>query len=379
MKKYNLMFMIIFGLIMLPSVIAFMPPTHLYLHDRTLEETVSDSPLFQKCKSDSDLCFGGNILADLSVIYYYTDARAYQVTHQPSFCQAMLDEAQNPTEEICAIGSCLHGPVQDIVSHEQMVPTSIRRTGLVNQIIHTFSEQHLDNIVQDRVPNLKNRALNVSRWNECRPLFKRVLQGNSEYKDKIASGEFDDVFDRFLSEIQGSVTSYDIIFRSKTAMDNIRVLPPIILVLYVGTLLLWILLFVLLIFRRNKSILNWISIVILLIIIFLQGWLFVANLNGVAFDTFINIISPISNLVPIGDPDLYLDQAVSNGKQFFTGDAERFIIGKDGSGFDALNEANSSVLFIDVILAIVLVLIIIAFIFFNLRRPKKSRINNLNL
>lgn len=366
MKKYILILLLA---LLLPLSSAFMPPTHLYIQNRVLDEFGGNSQLYQDCMADPELCFAGNIMSDLSVVYYYTDGMKYVATHQPIFCQSMLQQATNSQEKACAVGACLH-QTQDMRSHNVMVEYAITHTGMSNAVIHTFAEQHIDNVVQDRVPGIKENALDVDRWDECRPLLVKVLGGFSTYDD-ITEEDLNQVIDKFLDEVSGSVTSYDVAFRKKGGLfDNFSVIPLPILALYLGTLLLWLLLFVLLIFRKDKTYFNYFSMVILLILIVFQGWLFIANLRGLAFVTFIQYISPFSNFVPIGDADSHLNTAVSNGVQFFTV-GESWLINTDADGFENLKNADSKVLLIDYALLVFVLVILVLFIRANFRRSNK--------
>lgn len=367
MKKLLIFFIV--TLLLFPLVSSFMPPTHKYLNNKLLESVDSDSALYQKCISDPELCYAGNVLTDLSVVYYYTEDLKYVATHQPIWCQSLLQQAQNPAEDACAVGGCLH-QTQDMVSHNKMVPYAIKHSGLVNEVIHTFAEQHMDNLVQDKYPGIKEEALDLERFDECRPLFKRVLEGNALYQDEIESGKFDAVVDKFLDEVSGSVTSYDISFRKKGGVfDNLRVIPTSILLIYIGSMLLFILLFGLILFKKGKSTFNYISLIFLLFVVVILVWLFIANIRGVAFVTFVKFITPISNIVPIGDADAYLQESIDNGEKFFD-QGEGFLINTDASGFPELRSANKSIKLFDYGVLAVIGLLLFLFIYYNLRRRR---------
>ena len=308
-------------------------------------------------------------MSDFSVVYYYTEGQKYVATHQPSFCQAMLEGATNDAERACAVGACLH-QTQDMESHNDMVTYAITHTGLTNAIIHTFAEQHLDNIVQDMAPGIREQALDVDRWNECKPLLKKVLSGVDIYKTDIQDGTFDRVFDKFLDEVSNSVTSYDPNFKRNGLFGNIKVIPPLILGIYIFFMALWLLLTVLLIFKKEKKVINYFAIPFFLVLFLIMGYVFYANTQGNAFQTFINFISPISNIVPIGDVQAHLNIAFENGRQFFV-QGERFLIGTDASGFASLNEADSKVFLLDIAVFGGLAVLLLWFIYINFKRKKR--------
>lgn len=375
MKYKKSLFAFLFALMLISTAVAYMPPTHKYLHDRLEDLGLVGQPLYDDCFYDSDLCYAGNILSDFSLTYGYygtEGGQKYLVTHEAAFCESMLQLSSNAEERSCAVGACLHGLTQDLQSHTQMVTHAISRTGLPNSVIHTFAEQHLDNIVQKRDPGIKQQALDVSRFDECRPIFKRVVNGFDIYKSDVSDGTFDRNWEKFLDEVSGSITSYDISFRKKgTIFDNVKSIPLGILAIYTLVMLTLILSFFLLLFRKGKTKTNYATMVLLLVFIIPLVWVFIANLQGNAFVTFVKIISPISNLVPIGDPDLHLSVPLENGKQFFL-QGEAAIIGLDGSGFAELAAADKKVLLIDYALLGVLAVLLYLLVKANLKKKKNG-------
>lgn len=379
MKK--LLSIILFLLILSPLISSFMPLTHKFLNQELLNTYKGDSEFYNICSKNQDACYVGNILADISVVYYFTEGgKNYVVTHSPSFCRNMLANAVGEVEEACAIGSCLHA-TQDFQSHNFMVTNAIKKTGLVNQVIHVFAEQHLDNIVVNENPNLGGEVLGLTSesWNKCTPLVKKVLTGFSEYDDEIASGKIDNIINTFISEVEGTIakgnSGYDIAFQTKTGVfGKLEVVPLTILFIYFGVMFLFLLLAFLLVIKDNKNLLNWISLIFFGIIFLGLLTFFLFSAFGSSFGTFITLVKPVSNLVPIGNADTHITQSIKNGQDFFN-QGEEWVIARedpDASGFSTLKKANASVKILDYLILVMVVLFIIILVYFNYRKPKNT-------
>lgn len=388
MKKVMLSISIAILLLQLAS--SFMMPTHDYLSSTAIETYQGASTEFYKsCSEYPELCFVGNTLTDISVAYYYVNkGTKYEITHSPGFCINMLDNAvgslgvTQEEEFACAVGSCEHAS-QDLVSHGVMVPYAIRHTGLPNEIIHVFAEQHLDNNVQNNYPWVRDEVLSLEPedWNKCIPLLKRTLEGYNEYENDLTSGKTDDLINTFISEVYNSVdpnskTGYDLAFKNKVSLfGKISLIPTGFLMLYIGTMLIFSILGVLLMFKRDKSLLNWMSMFIFIIIAIGFIWLFIALLMGNAFDTLFFIVKPLSNLVPIGSSENILDSSIRSTQKLFS-EGESYIADlnnpKIASGFEELRKANEDVKIFSYIVLGFLLLSFILLVYYNFKKTKKQ-------
>jgi hypothetical protein len=373
----KLFLFVLMSLFLTTSVLAFMPPSHYFIFTEAMKNKV-DSNLYDACAKYPNLCYSGNILTDVSVLYYYTYYARYTVTHSPSFCRALLDNANGEEQLACAVGACTHQP-PDGISHNLGVPYSIQHTFLPNGIIHVYAEQHLDNWVILQNPQAKDEALtSLASYKTCIPLFQKVLQGEKEY----AGVDLTAMFDKFVQEIQGSKTGYDLAF------SNITTIPVVVMLIYCSSMLLLIVLAILIIFKRlrfkeRRTVFNWISLFIVLIILIPLVILFIGNLGGQAFNTFIMFVKPVSNLVPIYNPQYQVTQSISATTQFFQ-QGELFLIDKANqglyaSGTTSLAAADNSIAFVQWSVLIVLILLIILFIYFNFKSPKKAYSANINI
>jgi len=374
---------------------AFMPKyTHKYIWDEATKVPFN-SDFYSACMKYPDLCFAGNVITDVSVIYYYTGRDLYSATHSPAFCKALLENSvKMPGKDVekmkaCAIGGCTHQPA-DIVSHSKlgglngvdgMVPYSIKHSLIVNEIIHVLSEQHMDNWVETNYgSSIATEAENyLPSYVECQDLFILTMLGDNAYQQTgITKADLEGVFSDFINEVINSQqTGYTPAFKEKSFFGTISSLPTVIIGIYVITLLIFLTLNVLLIIKLIKKdfrIRIFIGLVIFLPIFLILAYLFVGAMQNKAFEYFVIVIKPISNLVPIGNPQNWLDQAIINTKQLLQNN-EQWLEGTDASGrasFPVLDEANAEVLVYDYVLLGLLVLGLIWFIWFLFKKNKKT-------
>lgn len=381
MKKKILFAVFLFLFLMsLISVSAFMPRyTHKLIHERSLVTPI-DSDMYRACVAFPSLCYTGNVLTDVSVLFYYTERGKYSSTHSPSFCRKLLANADNQELLACAVGGCSHQP-QDIVSHNKMVPHAIVNSFMVNNIIHVFAEQKLDNWVEKQYPYLGEEAINqLNDYDTCVPLFKKALIGDPEYSD-MSESEIDAIFDKFITEVQNSQTGYDTGFKTKSFFVNLKAVPLKFMLLYSLFMMLFTFLAVVLMFRvfkGDKRIRNFIGLIIFLPLAIILIWLFIANLQGSTFNTFITFIKPFSNIVPIGDKQSYIDEAVLNTQSFFA-NGELWLTNTEASGFRSLDEADKSVLIADYVLMFLIGAVLVWFIWYLFKKNKISPRETFNL
>jgi len=357
MKK-SLISILVFSLILLPLVSSFMPAqSHFFIHQMSMSEQQT-SELYKACAEYPTECYTGNLLNDVSVIFYWTQGYKYAVTHSPNFCRAMIEDSQNKQELACAVGACIHQPA-DIASHsiyqgkKGLVPTAIENSFLANSIIHIFAEQKVDNWVVRNNPGIKdNVQAKIANYETCVPLFKRVMLGEEEYSD-ITPGELDDIFAKFIKEVQTSKTGYDIGYKQKSFLVNFKSIPFLVLAIYsIGMLFFTFVSVILLlkIIKRNAKLRHWIAIFFFGFISIILIYIFIANATGGAFQAIINVAKPISELVPIGNsPEYYVNNGIENTKAFLN-QGEAWLTNTEASGFVALGNADRKVLLADYII-----------------------------
>jgi hypothetical protein len=239
-----------------------------------------------------------------------------------------------------------------------MVPYAIKHSGLINFIIHVFAEQKVDNWVQANYPDVKTEALAyMDDYEECMPLFKRVMLKDSAYVG-FTEQDLDLAFDKFIQEIKTSQTGYDTAFESKSFMTNFKALPLSLIVIYTFIMSYFGIICLILAYAfitRRAKLRHYIAVFFFLPIFLLMLVMFIANASGMAFTTFIHIIKPISNYVPIGNTaEYYVNLGIENTQQFFI-QGQRFLDGTEPSGYEALTNADRLVLPLDIIGLIILI------------------------
>lgn len=385
----KLFIFLILSIFMVSSVSAYFPISHKFMQNKAILE-YSDKPsdFYKMCSLYPKKCYVGNVLTDLSVAWYYVKGgENYIITHDSAFAQANLRNAINDEQRACAIGSAIHAS-QDLSSHNGMVPYAIRATGLPNSVIHVFAEQHLDNIISKNYPNTLNEIgeLTQEDWNVCIELFKKTLEESTSYQE-LKEGELDEVINIFVSNVAVVVdpnaeTGYSLSFKNKTSLfGKIGFLPTYFLFIYFSFTFLFALLSVLLIFRKNKGILNWISLVFFgLLFLGLLIFILIAFF-GDAFAAFVWAIKPISNLVPIGSAENWIDTSIRETHSLFINGESwlaQHVRPYDASGFAELKKADASAVYTGSIIGIVALSIFVLLIYLNFRKGKRKT-ENFNL
>lgn len=364
-------------ILLVGTVSAFFPITHKYQQAQLMDTYSGNSEFYDACQKHPDACYVGNVLTDLSVVWYYINGgENYIITHSPSFARANLRNAVGEVEYACAVGSGLHA-TQDYQSHNIMVPDAIKRTGIPNSVLHVFAEQHIDNLVSEKYPYVVNdiSLLGNDSWNKCIPLFKKTLEGFSAYEDEIDSGKLDDVIYVFIDNVQDSITAgntgYDVSFRSKVSVfGKLAFVPMSFLITYIAITFLFATLSILLLFRDNKTIINYLTMVVFSGIAIFLVVIFSIALFGNAFNTMVTLIKPTSDLVPIGNFDTHMRNSIENGYSFFN-QGEQWLIDRqspDASGFTTLKQADKEGRWLLYLIIGICVALLYFLIYLNFRR-----------
>jgi len=381
MRAYKLILIILSILFILPLVSAGFPISHKYIISESIK-VQQETALYKACKSNPDICFAGNLLADFTVIDYIESFERYSATHRPSFCNRLINSAvgslgvSQEEELACAAGGCGHS-AGDSHIHNELVPEMIRRLGMPNIMIHPFIEQKIDLRLIDKNPNIAiEMEIASSSYRKCVPLFKRVLSTD----DKFRGVNLEERMDKFIIEVQGGKdTTYDISFK------NISSIPFRTVALYISLMMFFVVISVLLYIKRlrfkdRRTVLNWVTFSVSSIIAVLFIVLFIANLGGQAFVTFSTFAKPISRIMPVSEieMDQYIQNSITKTKELFAS-GEVSLFGIDGSGELALHEADEDTKSRQILLLIV-VLGLTAFILWrNFRgvRPKSLTLGGL--
>ena len=360
-KIFSLLIVLSLVVILSSGVLAFFPISHKYTFEKTLPYK-SDSNIKKAVDAYPDLAYAGSELVDVSVSFYYTYFKRYEITHSPSFCRDLIAKANNQEELACASGCGIHYG-SDIVSHNEMVEYCIEHSGLPNSMAHVLCEQKLDNYIESKDPGIKGDVIaSMNSYSKCVPLFKRVLQENMDYQGV----NLDSLFSKFVAEIQGSKTGYD------PAFNNLVAIPLVIMAIFVFFWILLLLLIVLMVFRKEKSWINWATIAVLIPIFLLMSAIFIGNIGGKAFATTqLLVFKPLSKFMPIGNPEYYIDKSIANINNFYA-NGEKVFFGTEPSGATLLKKADNDVALRGYVILGVLVAVIAVIIFFNFKRFGKK-------
>jgi len=307
MKKIILIMGLMVLLIMTPLTSAYFPVTHTYLISETCKQQYN-TELSRMCCNDEKACIAGNLLADISVIYYLERGlKKYTVTHSDIFCRDAIAQSRNPTEEALAAGICLH-QISDIYSHNVFVPYAIEHTSLPNIIVHPFVEQKIDNYINKISP--QSRALldsSLENSQQYAEFIQRVLQPNKEYSDINVRN----LITSFLQQVKNSNTGYDVSFSTLKMV-------PISLYIYIFLILVISISGILLIMYKTKMNFSTItSLIILSLIALIIISAILMTLTGVVWRYFTVIASPISNFVPTSNIEIGIKNTEGYIKNLF--------------------------------------------------------------
>jgi hypothetical protein len=364
MKK---LFLLLILLLIAPSILAFFPNSHYQTVLDALEEP-QNTFLYNYCNRNVELCLAGDMLSDVSVYWYYTKFINYKITHTPALCSELLEASSTDDEKSCAVGACIHQQGADIVSHTMMVPGAIRNTYLPNAIIHPFAEQKLDLWVEDTHKEVDYKNLvSLQDFETCVPLFLRVMSTNDAYLGE----DLESKFDNFIHELTSAGdTGYD------SSFQKLFIVPTATLYTYVGVMVFFLILSSLLYFKRirfkeRRTILNWSTFLISVVLLIFMAYLAFQFTQGNAFDTFTKYVArPVAQFVPLDQSEkVYFDEAVKRTKLMFE-KGEPALYNTDASGQAVLLKANEDIKTVQYIIFFIVGLLIVFLIYRNFLEVK---------
>ncbi len=138
-------------------------------------------------------------------------------------------------------------------------------------------------------------------------------------------------------------------------------------------LLISVIAFMFILFRK-KNILNWITLVILLIPIIIIGVAIYGLFSGNLFTMYQTISAPITNILPIGNINDHIDLQVKNGIAFFNQGVTFMSQIPDPTGIEALTEAEKAGTTLRWVIGIIIVLLLGGLIALNIFfSPKNNK------
>lgn len=359
MKNKKILIPFFIFLMLIFNVFAWMPDTHNDMNAEALHRA-GDTPLARIVENDFADFVGCDILTDISVFAYFNDGlnkigTKYKQTHSQSLCTLMVGLAQNERELACAYGVCAHH-VQDAVAHNDFVPTVVRRTKLVNGLVHIFAEEKVNDEIRNLQLSSQTRNFLGIAAAEHRGFFKRALASQN------LDFPFEDLFDAFTDEVTGN-DKYSVGFRAFTAVP---------LQIHVFLMLLFIASLVgmgLIIRVQNRNIFNNISIVLLLIIVLTVIAAYALFFTGDLWMFFQTASEPISNLMPTQGWEQSVEKSISETVNFLrNGETYVLSVTPDPAGSAALTAASNSGSGTRTVANIILGIVAAIFVWLNIRR-----------
>ena len=356
MKK---LIMFILFLLSVSLVSSYMPETHTIMNSQTiLSSPNSDySQIVQEYYSDFIAC---NVLSDISVFYYFSEGFSkigtkYKQTHSQNLCERMIANAENDRQLSCAIGVCTH-EVQDSVSHNDFVPEVIRRTYLVNGLVHIFAEEKVNDILKTKESSAQIRQA----LSDVAPIHKEFFR-----KSLVFPGSdfpFDSMYDAFVGEVVGN-QKYSVGFRGFFAV------PLQIHLILISLFIMALVILAYLIRAENKNIFNITSMVLLMIIVILVILVYGLFFAGKLWLFFQWASHPVSQIMPTQGYEQWVQKSITQSTFLFNnGATATMAIIPDPAGENALLKAGEAGQTFRIVVDLILLSIIALFVWLNIRR-----------
>jgi hypothetical protein len=149
------------------SVEAWGPITHVYYTERALQEAGSTA-LTDIINANKKWFYTGMMYPDVTVLYYYTEWKAYSATHAWEFQKRLWQDAMTKQSNeglAFALGVGVH-LIQDSITHNFWIPYRIKTTFIQNNIIHPLSEGFLEAKLASGDPIAESIASTAfNQWN----------------------------------------------------------------------------------------------------------------------------------------------------------------------------------------------------------------------
>ena len=326
--------LLVMALLLVGQVAAWMPPTHYMIQEASLAQA-PNSPVGLVVKNNWDDFVACQVLADISVFYYFSEGftsigKQYKATHSTSLCRRLVELAENDEQLSCAYGVCSHHTA-DAIAHNKLVPQVIRATRLPNGIVHALAEEKVNDLV--RKPKY-DAAINHALISKS-PVHKDFIIGAIRSGGGVGSVDLEAMYDAFVAEVTGN-SKYSVGFRGFTAVPiSIHVMLLLIFLLNVMMLSYFYKL-------EDKTLLNKLTMLAnfaLVLLIFAVYALFFSGKLWLAFQTF---SYPLSQPIPIQGYQGYISESTSETVKLFNGGADYVNTIADPAGAAALSAADAA-------------------------------------
>lgn len=368
-KNYLPIFALTFLLLSLGLSSAWIvPESHSFIAHKALEKAPGSSvgTVVEENFDDFVACMA---LTDYSVFFYFNEGfstigKVYLSSHNYNACATAIEKADksNPAQLACAYGICGMG-LMDSPSHNGFVPEVIRKTGLVNGIVHASSEECVNKKIE--TDELTSEGINaiVTKYPVHRDFLMKVFQSDKS----IGAIDVGKMMDAFVAEITSNAGSYTVGFRGFTSI------PWQIHMVLILAFLLEITMGLFLVRRKNKTNFNRISVILLSLGLLFIILIYVLYFTGNLWKGFQIVNTPVCWVLPTGNYEVYIDQAINNMVNFYNNGVTAIYSIPDPSGLQALSNADNSNTIIFIPVAIILLGLSFLFVWLNFRKPKGKR------
>lgn len=329
MKHAKLFLFLVLLVMVSGSVQAFFPVYHYDVTKRACETYQGSNQLAQTCCSPQyfDYLAAGANLADITVVKYLEKLGAYDATHSWDYCIAMSNDP-GPMEERCfALGHCLHD-VEDITSHNRIVPYAIKHTFIPNLLIHAPTEYKFDRWAREQGASYADfeDSLEVARCDlandpsastpECQLVKKMQVALSATEKGREANVDVYSLTDWYIKSVVTDDESNHGVYTAG-ASAYIHAIP----LSYKIALIVILIFFGLISYqmiklkKKGRFVKIFLGFTIFLWILCLAG--LIAVLMNQIYTFFLAVIYPVSVIAPMENPAVLDAEVINNIHGFF--------------------------------------------------------------
>lgn len=157
MNKIVLVSLLVFLVLLMPIAQSAGPSTHVHIDDIVLSSPELQGTNFVKISTENKECFMfGEMATDVVIVHYINSylnqgGSKYEVTHVWNFYEDLANSATDDCERAVAYGVAVH-LIEDFLWHNVFVPDMIRTYMLPNLPIHPIGEGLIETYVMKAYP-----------------------------------------------------------------------------------------------------------------------------------------------------------------------------------------------------------------------------------
>lgn len=308
-------------LLVLPSFsFAYMDDTHAYFITKLCDDNsfIKHPSIVNMCEH-RDAAIAGAVMPDISVFYYLEKfPNKYTATHTKSFCTAIRGNAITDRERAFAQGACLGHLIADSYAHNIFVPTTIRKTGLTNLMVHVFAEEKVNDYLIARNPFMPSLLdENLRNWKEFVPLMTKTLENKESWRNTQVEPKMQALVNEITCSNLGPETdscnpaSFGLAYKTMLAV-------PWYMYVFAGLILIFNLFLLIKLFTFLRQ-WNWFAYLTALLTIFWIALIVFAIVflsQGELFAQFEKLSAPITAILPTPDIAVSVQETYNLIKQY---------------------------------------------------------------